>query len=280
MRTLTLLAVFLATLPTFSVPLPNKGVRIERLIRDLDNDNFRIREEATRELLRIGTDALPALREAQERAKSEEVREHLRKIVQTLNPVFDGHSTGWHWVYQDLAHSQTFTATGTGINSLRLRLARLNATKPGDDLTVEVRDPSLAKLYFRGKVPADDSTTDFKWHTVKAAHRADLVEGEEYVLIFHSRGTANTAPWAVNASYKDIYPHGRHGVNTLEDFFFEIAFSNRRTLRVGPEGERTPDKTPISSGSNGGTPQVYGEQRLADGKKLPDGEAVAPSRPK
>lgn len=152
----------------------------------------------------------------------------------------------------------------------------MNAKKPADALTVEVRDPSLATVYFRGALPADHSTTDFKWHAVKSTPKAELKEGASYLLIFHSRGTQNTACWAVNAICRDIYPHGVHA---HEDFFVEIQFANCRTLRVGPEGENTEDKTPISSGNEGGTPHVYGEQRLADGKKLPDGVLALPAKP-
>jgi hypothetical protein len=264
--------------PALSVPAPNSRDTIARLIADLDSDNFRTREAATKELLRIGIDALPALKDAMAKSPSEEAARRIKSILQTINPVYEGHSSGWHWVFQDLAHSQTFKSTGGGIESVKLRVARMNDGKPGDDLTVEIRDPSLGKIYFRGTITAEASTREFRWHTVKTAHKAELKEGEQYLLIFHSRGTVNTAPWAVNAIYQDIYPHGQHGVHAHEDFFFEIQFTNRRTLRVGPDGENTKMKTPINSGNGGGTAQLYGEQRLADGKKLPDGEAVGTER--
>ena len=105
-------------------------------------------------------------------------------------------------------------------------------------------------------------------------HRADLKEGETYWLIFHSRDTAAKACWAVNAIYRDVYPHGRANQHAHEDFFFAIEFGNRRTLRVGPDGENTPQKLPINSGNQGGIPFGNGKLTLAGQAVLPQGQMV------
>src|SRR5205814_2152820 len=157
--------------------------RIASLIADLDSDNFRTREAAHRGLLDIGPDAVPALRDALARNPSEDCIRRLKSVLQTLHPVFEGHSNGWHWVYQDLAQGQTFKPAGSSIRQLRLRVARMNKNKPAGALEVEIRDSQLKKIYLRGQIPAADSTVEFKWHTVKLDHVADLKEGEEYVLI-------------------------------------------------------------------------------------------------
>lgn len=280
MRCLIAFSLFF-TLPgpaSLAVPAPNNTQRIPKLIAELDADNFRTRESATKELLRIGIDALPALKEALAKSPSEEAARRIKGILQVINPVYEGHSPGWHWVYQDLVHSQSFRSPATSIDELKLRVARMNAKKPAGALEVEIRDAGLTKIYFRGSIAAAESTTDFKWHKVKPTHRAELAVGEDYVLLFHSRDTQNTACWAVNAIYTDLYPQGQHGVHAHEDFFFEIRFANRRTLRVGPDGENTKAKTPINSGNEGGTELRYGTLKLGGEKELPEGEEVGAAK--
>jgi WD40 repeat protein len=79
----------LAAAPRQSVPfldprLPRRGpdeARIERLIRDLDADDFDVREKATADLDALGAAALPALRRALDTTKSVEVRERATRLV-------------------------------------------------------------------------------------------------------------------------------------------------------------------------------------------------------
>lgn len=279
-RIFLVVAVLLSlALPARSVPVPTAKERIDRLIKDLDHDNFRVREEATRELLRIGLDAIPALKETLTRNPPEESAQRIRKLLQTINPVFEAHSNGWHWVYADMAQGQTFKASGTTIQQLKVRLARMNRNQPAGDMDIEIRSTDLKQIYLRGSVPAANSTVEFQWHKVKLDHVADLKEGEEYWLIFHSRGTVSKACWAVNAAYKDVYPHGRFCQHATEDLFFDMEFSNRRNLRVGPDGENTLQKLPVNSGNEGGQPGIaQGRLTLAGVGALPDGEAVSPAR--
>lgn len=221
------------------MPAPNTHSRIERLIKDLDNDSFRVREDATRELLKLGGDAIPQLKVAIARNPPEEVARRIRHVLQTINPVFEAHSYGWHWVYGDMAQGQSFKASGVTIRELKVRVARKNRNQPAGDMHVEIRSTDLTKIYLRGSIPAANSKVELQWHQVKLDHVGDLKEGEEYWLIFHSRGTVGKACWAVNAAYKDVYPHGRFGQHAHEDLFFDMEYSNRRNLCIGPDGENT-----------------------------------------
>ncbi len=275
---LTFALLFCIALPAATVPAPNSRDRINRLINDLDHDSFRVREEASRELLRIGVDALAALREALAKKPPEEAARRIRSILQTINPIYEAHSNGWHWVYGDMAQGQSFKASGVTIRQLKVRLARMNRNQPAGDMEIEIRDTDLKKVYLRGSVRAADSTVEFQWHKVKLDHVADLKEGQEYWLLFQSRGTASKACWAVNAAYKDVYPHGRFCQHAHEDLFFDMEFTNRRNLRVGPDGEDTNQKLPINSGNEGGTPADKGRLFLAGVKELPDGELAPASK--
>jgi hypothetical protein len=58
---------------------------IKRLIKDLGDDSFEVRERATRRLVEIGKPALPAVKEAQT-SKDAEVRSRADKIVDRLDP--------------------------------------------------------------------------------------------------------------------------------------------------------------------------------------------------
>jgi WD40 repeat protein len=55
--------------------------RVARLIRQLDDDDFDKREEASRELDRLGGSAVPALHEALARGPSAEVRRRIRQLL-------------------------------------------------------------------------------------------------------------------------------------------------------------------------------------------------------
>ncbi len=60
---------------------PADGKRVARLIADLDNDDFDVREEATRELTKL-SGAEPALRKAASGASSPEVRQRAQYALQ------------------------------------------------------------------------------------------------------------------------------------------------------------------------------------------------------
>ena len=60
---------------------PADAVRIAKLIKDLDNDDFDMREKASAELEHIGEPAQPALRKALEGTPSAEVRIALGRLL-------------------------------------------------------------------------------------------------------------------------------------------------------------------------------------------------------
>jgi hypothetical protein len=71
-------------IPPATAPTVDEG-RVERLIRDLDDDRFRVREAATLELRRLGTLAGPALRRALANRPSPEMRTRLTALLAPLD---------------------------------------------------------------------------------------------------------------------------------------------------------------------------------------------------
>jgi RNA polymerase sigma factor (sigma-70 family) len=65
-------------------PSPVAPGRVARLIRDLDSEDFAVREKATRELEGMGEPAAPALRQARTAAPSPEARRRLTQVLVSL----------------------------------------------------------------------------------------------------------------------------------------------------------------------------------------------------
>lgn len=59
---------------------PDQQARVGRLIQDLSSDNFRIREQASRELLEVGLEALPFIQQALRNSNDLEVTSRLERI--------------------------------------------------------------------------------------------------------------------------------------------------------------------------------------------------------
>jgi hypothetical protein len=268
-----LLSALAAARPAEAPPDRATADRIARLIAQLDDDDFAVREEATAELRRIGPPAEAALRRALAESPSAELRRRARDLLRSVKTRFAGESAGWSWIYGSIAHGQTFRAAGADVRSLRLRVARLNATVPAAPLEVEIRDPTLRATYARGLIPVEEAGREFAWRAVRWRHRAPLAPGGPYVLFFHSQDTSNRAPWLVNETYSDLYPDGEH-LGYAFDFFFRLEFGNGRTLHVGPAQE-TGKAVPISSGDRGGTAQ-RGPLTLVGFGPVPPGKDVAP----
>ena len=78
--------------PSAATEAVPKSPAVEKLMRDLDHENFWTREEASRELWKIGEKALPMLKELA-KAKSPEqamrARELIRKIELDVSPDSD-----------------------------------------------------------------------------------------------------------------------------------------------------------------------------------------------
>jgi hypothetical protein len=270
-----LLLALAAAYPAEGPPDRATAARVARLIAELDDDDFAVREAATAALRRIGPPAAAALRKAAE-SPSAEVRRRARDILRTVVTRFEGESAGWSWVYGSIAHGQTFRAAGADVRSLRLRVARLNAAVPAAPLEVEIRDPTLKATYARGLIPAAEAGRNFAWRAVRWRHRAPLTSGRRYVLFFHSQDTSNRAPWLVNEMYADLYPDGEH-LGYGYDFFFRLEFGNGRAIHVGPAKEAGP-AAPCGSGGSGGTAQK-GPLTLAGFGPVPPGKDVAKSGP-
>jgi hypothetical protein len=244
--------------------------RVPRLIAQLDDDRFGVREAATKELKQIGSPAEKAIRRALIESESAEVRRRAADILRVIATCYEDHSAGWHWIYGSIAHGQTFRATGQTMETLRLRVARLNSSRPAAPLEVEIRDPTMRTVYARGLIETTEAKRAFAWRKVRWRHRAALTPEQDYVLFFHSQDTSNKAPWVVNAIYKNLYPDGTHLGYPTEDFFFHLTFTGGRSIQVGP-GEKSDLSVPVSSGSSGGT-KVVGPLALVGFGPLPPGK--------
>jgi hypothetical protein len=256
------------------------GKSPSRLIDDLDDPRFKIREEAYRELERLGDAAVPALLQALKKPTSVEQRDRLFILLAKRRPSeFDADFNGWNWIYNGIAHLQTFEATGATIKSLRLRVAQLNANRPAGPLDVEVRDPKLEYIYARGTIDPTVTERDFRWQPVTLKQVAPLKFGDPYAIVFHSRLSRNFGPWVVNAVYRDVYPHGNLWHAKNQDFFFHIEYHEGTSIRVGPKGDDVKLKTPINSGNGGGTPGD-GPLAIQDFGVLPTGKLKGMSESK
>jgi hypothetical protein len=226
---------------------------VQKLIEELDHPVYSIRLAAEQTLAGMGESAVPALKQALKPPVSLEMERRLTRLLSRYEPLsYDVHFNGWHWVYSTIVHAQTFEATGTTVETLRLRVAQLNANRPAAPLEVEIRDAKLETIYLRGMIDPGILQREFAWQRVALLHVAPLKPKEKYVLVFHSQGSKNTGPWAVNAIYQDVYPGGHHWYTRTEDFFFAIEYADGRGLRVGPRSDDTAFKTPINSGAGGG----------------------------
>src|SRR5262249_43516037 len=65
---------------------PDAGPRLARLLADLDDDSFAVRERATRALRTLGERAGPALRRALEGHPSPEVRRRVGLLLEEIGP--------------------------------------------------------------------------------------------------------------------------------------------------------------------------------------------------
>jgi hypothetical protein len=248
-------ALLVAVLAVSAVPAEDapRGTDVQKLIEDLDHPVYRFRLAAEQALAGMGERAVPALKQALKRPASLEMERRLTRLLARYEPLtYDAHFNGWHWVYSNIVHAQTFEATGTMVETLRLRVAQLNANRPAAALTVEIRDPKLETIYLRGAIDPSVLQRDFAWQRVALQHVAPLKPKETYVLVFHSQGSKNAGPWVVNAIYQDVYPGGHHWDTRTQDFFFAIEYADGRGLRVGPRSDDTAFKTPINSGNGGG----------------------------
>lgn len=246
---------------------------VQKLIADLESSQFQVRERAQKELAGLGSEIVPGLKAALADAKTPETRRRIEKLLALQQPhVYTADFNGWNWVYSNIAHGQSFETPGTRIKSLKLRVAQLSERRPTAPLEVEIRDRSLGTIYLQGLIGSEVLQRDFTWQAVQIQKVAPLQAKGNYVLLFHSRDNNNRSPWAINAIYDNLYPHGHDLCTDHQDFFFQIDFDDAKTLRVGPEGENCTARTPISSGAEGGFVEDGGPLRLQGHGPLPRGK--------
>src|SRR5262245_49877493 len=222
---IVLLAVFFVAVAVRAGDAPVGD--IQKLIDELDHPIYRIRLAAEQTLAGMGERIVPALRQAVRRPVSLEAERRLQSLLAPYDPLaYDAHFNGWHWVYSTIVHAQTFEATGATVDKLRLRVAQLSANRPTAPLEVEIRDAKLETIYVRGTIDPAVLQREFAWRPVRLRHVAPLTHKEKYVLVFHSRDSKNTGPWAINAIYQDVYPGGHHWYTRTEDFFFAIDYAD------------------------------------------------------
>jgi hypothetical protein len=181
--------------------------------------------------------------------------------------IFRDSSPTWYWVYEGLAQGQSFVATGTDVETLRLRVAQLNDATPEAPLEVEIRSPNLRVVYVCGSIRPDEPGREFRWIAARLDHRSTLEKGKPYVLLLHSKATRHNTPWLINAVFKDLYPSGRH-LGYADDLFFSLSFSSGAELHVGPA--TTEQATlPTNSGRKGGVPMLTAPALQFGGRSRP-----------
>jgi hypothetical protein len=164
--------------------------------------------------------------------------------------LFATNSSGWYWVYEGIAHGQYFKANSIILKSIAVHVAKLNKNNPEGNLIAEIRDKSLKNIYAHGTISPVKSSCEFKWIEFALDHNAKIKKDTTYILLFYSKETKHNAPWILNATYKDIYPNGRH-LAYDDDLFFKIEYVDGNALQVGPTNSDS--NIPYNSGDNGGS---------------------------
>lgn len=229
------------------------NARIADLVGQLGDTDWRRREAASEELLKIGAPAREALTEAAATSKDAEVvwraESLLRELKTIIRKKVDPNCTnGYQLVYAGTQQVQTFKAPAASIESLRLRLARTLAL-PFAPLTVELRDPvkpdgdPLASANLQAEWDDEKGIRRgvarlFAWFTLDL--KAQNVEkGKTYELVLSSN-TRQQNPWLVNCFYRDTYPDGQHrqrtAARTVElgqfDLVFEVILGKEKVTSV------------------------------------------------
>jgi HEAT repeat protein len=124
------------------------GPNIRKLIEDLDDKRFAVREAASRELRKLGPAAGPALREALEKAPSAEVRRRVSALLAQLTDVTPLAVSGEE--LRDIRAIQVLEYIGT--NEARAVLRSLAGGTPGARTTEDAR-AALRRLSQGSKLP-------------------------------------------------------------------------------------------------------------------------------
>src|SRR5437763_14929515 len=96
-------ALLVLVLPFVALAAPPEDTEIGRLLKQLGDDEFQKREEATTRLKEIGEPALDALRkaltsnDAEVRCRAEDIAAFIEKKLYSEQLRFTGHNTGGTW---------------------------------------------------------------------------------------------------------------------------------------------------------------------------------------
>lgn len=123
---------------------------IPTLIRQLGDDNFRVRQNASRQLRKLGKSALPALREA-EKSKDLEIKSRASELL------------------KEIEHPLVYTAVpqATGNSSQSVRISETNGVKSidvdedGRTTHIDV-DPTGIRMKVTGQLNGQQVTREFK----------------------------------------------------------------------------------------------------------------------
>jgi len=107
---------------TFRLPTAEERTRIDKLLRDFDDDSYEVREAATVAIRRIGSVAEPALQAAMTNGPSPEVRMRAREVRKTILDQSIRRLTGHTGEVRAMAFSPDGTILATGADDGTVRL--------------------------------------------------------------------------------------------------------------------------------------------------------------
>ncbi len=200
--------------PPSAEELARIKARVAELVKQLGNEEWAKREEATDALVELGEHAEPALEEAT-KSKDAEVStraaDALRKIRSApkhrKKKVDPNATDGYQPVYEGVEQVQTFKAPADKIDTVRIRAAR-TFNNPAADLTVSLRESGKEEALASAEVSLQQVTRFYHWYTLEL--KAEKLEkGKTYELVFASI-TGKESPWLINSFYRDAYPDGEH----------------------------------------------------------------------
>jgi hypothetical protein len=201
-------------------PSPELLEKIRKLVEQLGDADYQKREDAGKELLKIGGPALDAVREAakdKDPERAERARELVPKLERMLRKGDPNATNGWQAIWGDVGQVQTFKVTESfEAATVRLRLAR-GYNLPGT-LEVKLRGAKEEKeaepLAEASKGAEWDGKNGgragvsryFRWLDFEMS--AKLEKDKVYRLVLTSDASGEGSPWLANTFYRDTYPGG------------------------------------------------------------------------
>ncbi len=200
-------------------PSPELLEKIKQLVKQLGDADYEKREDAGKELLKIGGPALDAVRAAtkdKDPERSERARVLVPKLERMTKKGDPNATNGWQAVWGDVGQVQTFKVNEEfEAATVRLRLAR-GYNLPG---TLEVKlcadGDKEAKPLAEADKPAEWDGKNggragvsryFRWLDFEM--KAKLEKDKVYRLVLTSGSSGEGSPWLANAFYRDAYAGG------------------------------------------------------------------------